>query len=70
MYNSIDDLSRTLISLKVSLDSEDLDKEKRDRVKRSLHSCEERLIKLSQKSQKLRKYGQPVGVLQKAWTEL
>ena len=69
-YNSIDDLSRTLISLKASLDSEDLDKEKRDRVKRSLHSCEERLIKLSQKSQKLRKYGQPVGVRQKAWTEL
>ena len=56
--------------LKGSLASDDLDKEERDRVKRCLHSYEESLTKLSQKSQKLRKYRQPEGVRQKAWAEL
>ena len=69
-YDSIDDLSRTLISLKTSLNSEELDKEKRERVKRCLQSCEESLVKLSHKSQKLRQYGQPEGVRQKVWAEL
>ena len=39
-------------------------------MKRCLHSCEESLVKLSRKSQDLRKYGQPEGLRQKAWTEL
>ena len=69
-YDSIDDLSRTLALLTASLDSDDLDEEKKDRVKRCLHLCEESLIQLSRKSEKLRKYGQPEGVRQKAWTEL
>ena len=69
-YNSIDDLHRTLISLKGSLDSDELDEERKDRVKRCLHSCEDSLTKLSEKSQKLRKDGQPEGVRQKTWAEL
>ena len=64
-YDSIDDLSRTLVLLKGSLDSDEFDKEKKDRVKRCLHSCEESLARLSQKSQKLRMYGQPEGLRQK-----
>jgi ankyrin repeat domain-containing protein 50 len=69
-YDSIDDLSRTLALLKGSLVSDVLDEEKKDQVKRCLQSCEESLAKLSQKSQKLRKYGQPRGARQKAWAEL
>ena len=69
-YDSIDDLSRTLALLKASLDSDELDEERKNRVKRCLHSCEESLAKLSQKSQKLRKHGQPEGLRQKAWAEL
>lgn len=69
-YDSIDDLHRTLISLKGSLDSDELDEEKEDRVKRCLHSCEDSLIKLSQKAQKLRKYEQPEGVRKKALAQL
>lgn len=69
-YDSIDDLNRTLISLRGSLNSNHLDDEKRDRVKRCLHSCEDSLAKLSKKFQKLRKYGQPEGVRQNAWVEL
>lgn len=69
-YDSIDDLSRTLALLKASLNSDELDEAKKDRVKRCLQSCEESFVKLSQKSQKLRKYGQPEGVRQKAWAEL
>ena len=69
-YDSIDDLSRTLALLTASLGSDELDEEKKDRVKRCLHSCEGNLVKLSAKSQKLRKYGQPEGGRQKAWAEL
>ena len=69
-YDSIDDLSRTLASLKASLNSDELDEEKKSRVKRCLHLCEESLAKLSQKFQKLRKYGQQSGFREKAWTEL
>ena len=69
-YVSIDDLSRILALLKASLDSDGLNEEKKNRVKRCLHSCEESLIRLSQKSQKLRKYGQPEGLRKKAWSEL
>ena len=69
-YDSIDDLSRTLTLLKASLDSNELDKETKERVMRCLHSGEESLVKLSRKSQKLRKYGQPEGLRQKAWAEL
>jgi hypothetical protein len=47
-YDSIDDLSRTLALLKGSLDSDELDEEWKNRVKRCLHSCEESLAKLSQ----------------------
>jgi hypothetical protein len=69
-YQSIDDLSRTLISLKASLSNDDLDQEKKDRVKSCIHLCEGSLGKLSQKSQKLRKSGQPEGFRQNAWAEL
>ena len=69
-YDSVDDLSRTLVLLKASLDNDELDEEKKDRVKICLHSCEESLVKLSQKSEKLRKYGQLEGIRQKAWKEL
>ena len=69
-YESIDDLSRTLGLLRASLGSDDLDEEKKDRVKRCLHLCEESLTKLSQKSQKLRKYEKPEGGRQKAWAEM
>ena len=69
-YDSIYDLSRTLASLKAALDSDELDEEKKDRVKRCLHSCEESLVKLSQTSQKLRKHGQPEGFRQRVWAEL
>ena len=69
-YDTVDDLSRTLALLRALLDCNDLDEEKKERVKRCLYSSEERLAKLSRKSQKLRKYGQPEGVRQKAWTEL
>jgi hypothetical protein len=69
-YDSIDDLSRTLALLKASLDSDELDEERKNRVKRCLQSSEESLAKLSQKSQKLRKHGQPEGLRQKAWAEI
>ena len=69
-YDIVDDLCRTLALLKASLNSDELDEEKKDRVKRCLHSCEESLVKLSQKSQKLRKYRQLEGIRQKAWAEL
>ena len=69
-YDTVDDLSRTLALLRALLGCNELDEEKKDRVKRCLHSCEERLAKLSRKSQKLRKYGQPEGFRQKAWAEL
>ena len=69
-YDSIEDLSKTLASLQGSLASDDLDEEKKDRVKRCVHSCEESLTKLLQKSQKLRKYEQPEGVRRKAWAEV
>jgi ankyrin repeat domain-containing protein 50 len=69
-YDLVDDLSRTLALLKSILDSDELDEEKKERVKRCVHLCEESLVKLSQKSQKLRKYEQPEGLRQKAWAEL
>ena len=69
-YDSINDLCRTLALLKGSLNSDELDEEKKDRVKRCLYSCEESLGKLSQKSQKLRKHEQPEGLRQKAWSEV
>ena len=47
-YESIDDVSRTLALLKASLDGDELDEEKKERVKRCLHSCEGSLVKLSQ----------------------
>ena len=70
VYDSIDDLGRTLALLKASLESDKLDEEKKDRVKRCLHSCEKSLVKLSEKAQKLRKCGQPDGFRQTAWAEL
>lgn len=39
-FNSIDDLNRTLVLLIASLSEEELDKERRDGVKKCLHSCE------------------------------
>ena len=69
-YDTVDDLSRTLALLKASLDSDELDEEEKDRVKRCLHSCEDSLTKLSQRSQKPRKYGQRERVRQNAWAEL
>ena len=69
-YASIDDLSRTLALLKASADSDELDEEKKDRVKRCLYSCEESLIRLSEKSRKLRKHGQPEGFRKKTRAEL
>ena len=69
-YDSVDDLSRTLALLKASLDSDELDEERKDRVKRCLYLCEENLVNLLEKSQKLRKYGQPEELRQKAWAEL
>lgn len=56
-YDTVDALSRTLALLIASLDGDELDEEKKDRVKGCLHLCEESRVKLSQKSQKLRKYG-------------
>lgn len=69
-YESIHDLSKTLALLKASLTDEELDDEKRERVKTCLQSCESQLTKLSERSQKLRTYSQPEGLRQKAWTEL
>ena len=42
-FDSVDDFSRTLALLKVSSESDELDEEKKDRVKRCIHSCEESL---------------------------
>lgn len=69
-YDAIDDFSRTLVSLKASLENDDLNEEKRERVKRNLQGCEAVLAKLSEKNTKLRKYGQPEGFREKAWAEL
>lgn len=69
-YDVIDDLARTLISLKASLENNDLDGEKRDRVRRCLQDSEQALRKLSEKLTKLRKHGQPQGLREKAWAEL
>jgi ankyrin repeat domain-containing protein 50 len=69
-YDSIDDLSRTLALLKSSLDNDELDEEKKERVKECVRSCEESLINLSKKSEKLQKYRQPERLRQKAWAEL
>ena len=68
--DSIADLSKTLTLLKALLDNGSLDREKGERAKTCLQCCEEGLSKLSRKSQKLRKYKEPVGVRQKAWAEL
>nr|POE72117.1 vegetative incompatibility protein het-e-1 [Quercus suber] len=69
-YESIMELSRTLMTLKASLEGEALDKERVERVKNCLQSCETALVKLSDKAQKLRKHGQPEGLTQRAWSEL
>ncbi|KAL9084611.1 MAG: hypothetical protein Q9165_007966 [Trypethelium subeluteriae] len=69
-YESIDDLSRTLTLLEASLHNDELDKEKKDRVKSCLRLCEKSLVKLSKKSQKLRNHEQPDGLRQSAWADL
>ncbi|MCJ1313782.1 hypothetical protein MMC25_007462 [Agyrium rufum] len=69
-YASITELSRNLTLLKTSLNDGHLDEERTERVKRCIHLCEGGLIKLSEKSQKLQKYGQPEGLRQKAWVEV
>jgi len=69
-YDSIDDLSRTLVLLRGSLNDAALDDERKSRVKTSLRLCENSLTKLSAIRQKLREYGQPLGIRQKVWAEL
>ena len=69
-HESVSDLSRTLILLKTSLCDDHLDVERKQQVKRSIQSCEGALTKLSEKTKKLRKYGQPAGLQQKAWAEV
>jgi ankyrin repeat domain-containing protein 50 len=69
-YNSAYDLSHILILLRASLENEELDQVKKDRVKHCIQSCDESLQKLSQKCEKLRKHGQPTRARQKAWAEL
>ena len=69
-YNSAYDLSHTLILLKASLENEELDQVKKDRVKSCVQSCDDSLRKLSQKCEKLRKHSQRTGARQKAWAEL
>ena len=68
-YDSIADLSKTLTLLTASLYNGQLDEERTARVKSSLQSCEESLIKLSKKLQKLRTYIEPEGFRQKLWSE-
>ena len=68
--NSIADLSETVTLLKGSIDSGRLDEERSERVKRCLQSCEVGLVKLLEKSQKLRKNGELEGFRQKRWTQL
>jgi len=69
-YDSINDLGRTLVLLRGSLNDDAIDEERKNRVKTSLRLCENSLTKLSEICQKLRHYGQPEGIRRKVWAEL
>ncbi|KAL9096722.1 MAG: hypothetical protein Q9165_001210 [Trypethelium subeluteriae] len=64
-YDAIADLAKTLSLLKATLEREDLDEERSDRVRTCIRSCEEGLIKLSEKLQKLKICGTAEGIRQK-----
>ena len=69
-YDSVADLSRTLILLQASLDDGQLDIERTERAKRCIQSCKGLILKLSEKCQKLRTHSQPEDLRQKAWVEV
>lgn len=69
-YGSIEELSRTLILLKSSLNRQNLDEARVDQVKKCLESCTENLTKLSKSSGKLQEYHRPKGLRQTSWAEV
>lgn len=69
-YDSIDELSRSLILLIPFLRDSRLEQDKRDKVQSSVRSCEDALGQLSKKLQKVQSSSVPQGWRQKAWAEV